>query len=205
MLKKTVVIIDYGIGNIFSVKQAFDQIGADTIITSESKVIENAKYLVLPGVGAFSKAMRSLDGLNLVSSIISAANRGVPLLGICLGMQLLLDHSMENNVNCLSIIEGRCKAFSQQDKHPVPHMGWNNVNFNKPSPLTEDLDNDDYFYFVHSYYTQVDDSQYIAATCEYGFEFCVSLAKDNIFATQFHPEKSGAAGLALIKNWVSAL
>ena len=213
MLKKTVVIIDYGIGNIFSVKQAFDQIGADTIITSESKVIENAKYLVLPGVGAFSKAMRSLDGLNLVSSIIYAANRGVPLLGICLGMQMLLDESEEFGITSgLGLISGRVERFPlNKRKHSIvkiPQINWHELvpghsNANWKDSILDKIKVSDAVYFIHSFVARPSDDSHVLASYICDEESIPAvIVSGNVMGCQFHPEKSGEVGLQILRNFL---
>ena len=198
MPKNSIAIVNAGGSNISSLTFALDRIKASYITTNQIAQIEDSSHVILPGVGAANDAMDKLKKSNLIEVV---RNLKQPTLGICLGMQLLLDHSMENNVNCLSIIEGRCKAFSQQDKHPVPHMGWNNVNFNKPSPLTEDLDNDDYFYFVHSYYAPITNSS-IGVT-DYSESFASIIQKDNFYGTQFHPEKSSDQGSKLLRTFIN--
>ena len=198
MPKSSIAIVNAGGSNISSLTFALDRIKASYITTNQIAQIEDSSHVILPGVGAANDAMDKLKKSNLIEVV---RNLKQPTLGICLGMQLLLDHSMENNVNCLSIIEGKCKAFSQQDKCPVPHMGWNNVNFNKPSPLTEDLDNDDYFYFVHSYYVPIANSS-IGIT-DYSESFASIIQKDNFFGTQFHPEKSSDQGSKLLRTFIN--
>lgn len=198
MPKSSIAIVNAGGSNISSLTFALDRIKASYITTNQISQIEDSSHVILPGVGAANDAMDKLKKSNLIEVV---RNLKQPTLGICLGMQLLLDHSMENNVNCLSIIEGKCKAFSQQDKCPVPHMGWNNVNFNKPSPLTEDLDNDDYFYFVHSYYVPIANSS-IGIT-DYSESFASIIQKDNFFGTQFHPEKSSDQGSKLLRTFIN--
>ena len=198
MPKSSIAIVNAGGSNISSLTFALDRIKASYITTNQIAQIEDSSHVILPGVGAANDAMDKLKKSNLIEVV---RNLKQPTLGICLGMQLLLDHSMENNVNCLSIIEGKCKAFSQQDRCPVPHMGWNNVNFNKPSPLTEDLDNDDYFYFVHSYYVPIANSS-IGIT-DYSESFASIIQKDNFFGTQFHPEKSSDQGSKLLRTFIN--
>ena len=198
MPKSSIAIVNAGGSNISSLTFALDRIKASYITTNQIAQIEDSSHVILPGVGAANDAMDKLKKSNLIEVV---RNLKQPTLGICLGMQLLLDHSMENNVNCLSIVEGRCKAFSQQDKCPVPHMGWNNVNFNKASPLTEDLDNDDYFYFVHSYYAPITNSS-IGVT-DYSESFASIIQKDNFYGTQFHPEKSSDQGSKLLRTFIN--
>ena len=213
MFNKNVVIIDYGFGNIFSVKQAFDQIGANTIITSDSKVIENAKYLVLPGVGAFSNAMGSLVGLNLVSSIMSAANRGVPLLGICLGMQMLLDESEEFGVTSgLGLIPGRVERFPLK-KHKcgivkIPQINWHEIvpghaKANWDETILDKIKASDAVYFIHSFVARPSNNSHVLASykCD-GESIPAVIVRENVMGCQFHPEKSGKVGLQILRNFI---
>ena len=198
MPKNTIAIVDAGGSNLSSLTFALDRIKANYITTNQINNIEDSSHVILPGVGAANDAMDKLEESNLIEVI---KNLKQPTLGICLGMQLLLDYSMEDNVKCLSIIEGQCEAFSNKDDYPVPHMGWNNVNFNKSSPLTEDLKNEDYFYFVHSYYVPLSDSS-IGIT-EYKKSFTSIIQKENFYGTQFHPEKSSDQGSKLLRNFIN--
>lgn len=198
MPKNTIAIVNAGGSNISSLTFALDRLKANYITTNQIAQIEDSSHVILPGVGAAYDAMDKLKRSDLIEVV---KNLKQPTLGICLGMQLLLQYSMENNVNCLSIIEGRCKAFTQQDKYPVPHMGWNNVNFNKFSPLTEDLKSEDYFYFVHSYYVPIGASS-IGIT-DYSEPFTSIIQKDNFYGTQFHPEKSSDQGSKLLRTFIN--
>ena len=198
MPKSSIAIVNAGGSNISSLTFALDRIKASYITTNQASQIEDSSHIILPGVGAANDAMDKLRKSNLIEVI---RNLKQPTLGICLGMQLLLDHSMENDIDCLSIIKGRCKAFSQQDKYPVPHMGWNKVNFNTPSPLTEGLDSDDYFYFVHSYYVPITNAS-IGIT-DYSESFASMIQKDNFYGTQFHPEKSSDQGSRLLRKFIN--
>lgn len=198
MPKNTIAIVNAGGSNISSLTFALDRLKANYITTNQIAQIEDSSHVILPGVGAAYDAMDKLKRSDLIEVV---KNLKQPTLGICLGMQLLLQYSMENNVNCLSIIEGRCKAFTQQDKYPVPHMGWNNVNFNKFSPLTEDLKSEDYFYFVHSYYVPIGTSS-IGIT-DYSEPFTSIIQKDNFYGTQFHPEKSSDQGSKLLRTFIN--
>ena len=198
MPKNTIAIVNAGGSNISSLTFALDRLKANYITTNQISQIEDSSHVILPGVGAAYDAMDKLKRSDLVEVV---KNLKQPTLGICLGMQLLLQYSMENNVNCLSIIEGRCKAFTQKDKYPVPHMGWNNVHFNKFSPLTEDLKSEDYFYFVHSYYVPIGTSS-IGIT-DYSESFTSIIQKDNFYGTQFHPEKSSDQGSKLLRTFIN--
>jgi len=213
MIKNEVVIIDYGIGNILSVQQGFEQIGIHAIVTSNVQVIEQAKYLVLPGVGAFEKAMQSLHNLELVDAIVKVANQGVPLLGICLGMQMLLDESDEFGVTQgLGLIPGRVEKFpiGKNDHNPikVPQINWHEL---VPSISKQDwkkslLSNqrvNDAVYFVHSFVARPLNNDHIFADyiCS-GKRIPAIIVKDSIIGCQFHPEKSGKVGLNILKNFM---
>ena len=198
MPKNTIAIVNAGGSNISSLTFALDRLKANYTTTNQIAQIEDSSHVILPGVGAAYDAMGKLKKSNLIEVV---KNLKQPTLGICLGMQLLLEYSMENNVNCLSIIEGGCKAFRQQDKYPVPHMGWNNVRFNKISPLTEGLKSEDYFYFVHSYYVPISDAA-IGIT-DYSESFTSIIQKDNFYGTQFHPEKSSDQGSKLLRTFIN--
>ena len=192
-----IVIIDYGAGNTANVKNALEKLGARPIVSPSVREIKNADAIILPGVGAFGAAMKRLSKKSQI--ITNAINSGKPFLGICLGMQLLLDKSDESEgVNGLGIIRGKVKKFKV--KLPVPQIGWNKVE-NLRGPLFEGID-DFYAYFVHSYYCKPKDKRVIAATTKYAKSFASAFYKKNIFATQFHPEKSGKVGLKILKNFI---
>lgn len=208
-IKKKVVIIDYKLGNLFSVKQACDKVGMDAIISSDRSVILDADALILPGVGAFIQAMKNLGDLNLITAIKSKIKNGTPLFGICLGLQLLFTKSEEfGSGNGLDLISGLIKKFPQKmdDKIiKVPHIAWNKIHkagkkFNDSS--LKDIRNGEFMYFIHSYFVEPIDKSCIFTITNYdGIEFCSAIIKDNIFATQFHPEKSAKKGLSIYKNW----
>jgi len=211
-----VAVIDYGMGNLHSVAKALEhaseslQSGTTVVVTHDHDTILAADHVVLPGVGAIRDCMGEINRLGVDKIVNEVIAAGTPFLGVCVGMQALLESSDENNgTDCLGIFNGHVHGFDAEFKKQsisglkIPHMGWNQVQQKIDHPMWHKISDDERFYFVHSYYTQADDSQYIAATCEYGFEFCVSLAKDNIFATQFHPEKSQHAGLQLYANFLS--
>jgi len=198
----TVTIIDYGIGNIQSVQKALEFMGATVTLTSSPADILNADKLLLPGVGAFGAAMDALRLRDWVEPIQQAAGNGTPLLGICLGMQLLLNESDEMGQHAgLGLINGRVTRFPSSPTLKVPHMGWNAIHHQSENPLLQDVNNGDYAYFVHSYYCIPDDAAVTLATVEYGMELTAVLGKDNIFGAQFHPEKSQKAGLQILKNF----
>ena len=197
-----IAIVDYGMGNLRSVQKAFEANGARPRITSSPKDIEKAEKIVLPGVGAFTFAMKKLKSLGLVAPLTEKIKNGTPYLGLCLGLQLLFSRSEEGErVKGLDIISGEVRRFRGNMK--IPHMGWNTVHFNKKNcPIFKNVPTDDYFYFVHSYFGAPEDKAWVLATTDYGTPFCSAVWKDNIFATQFHPEKSQKTGLKIIKNFV---
>ena len=207
--RKKVVIIDYQLGNLYSVKQACDTVGMNVIVTSNKEDVLAADALVLPGVGAFIEAMNNLENLDLIDAIKTKVNSGIPLFGICLGLQLLFTKSEEfGSGNGLDLISGIIKKFPEkinERKIKVPHITWNQVyKFNNSwgeTPLRE-LKNHEFMYFIHSYYVQPDNDTCILTNTNYdGIEFCSSVIQKNIFATQFHPEKSADKGISIYKNW----
>lgn len=205
----SVAVIDYGMGNLHSIAKALQHAAPDVSVnvTADAQVILQADRVVFPGVGAIRDCMQALKQTGL-DEVIQTVAKTKPLLGICLGMQALLTDSAENGQNsCLNIFAGHVIRFPD-DLHDqegvrlkIPHMGWNQVKQN-PHPLWQGIPQDSRFYFVHSYYTQPDDSAIIAATSEYPTPFACALAKDNVFAVQFHPEKSQAVGLQLLNNFL---
>jgi glutamine amidotransferase len=208
----TVAVIDYGMGNLHSVAKALEHVpgGHRVRVTSDASEILTADRVVLPGVGAVRDCMGELRrlGLDRVVREVVASDR--PLLGVCVGMQILMDRSAENEgVACLGIIPGSVEAFGRDlcdpvsgERLKVPHMGWNQVTSSMPHPLWQEILPDTRFYFVHSYYVQPAGSESVAALTMYGFPFAAAIAKDNVFAVQFHPEKSQHAGLQLYANFV---
>jgi glutamine amidotransferase len=193
-----IAVIDYGMGNLRSVQKGFEKVGLDAVVTSDIETIEDASKIVLPGVGAFTDCMNNLEDRGLVEPVIRGIEKGKPFLGICLGLQLLFEESEEfGNCKGLGLIKGKVKRFPKGDLK-VPHMGWNSIKKVKDTPLLADLSDDSYLYFVHSYYVLPEDDV-TATTTDYGMEFTSSILKDNIFACQFHPEKSQAVGLKILK------
>ncbi|MBI3811073.1 MAG: imidazole glycerol phosphate synthase subunit HisH [Nitrospirae bacterium] len=196
-----IAIIDYGMGNLRSVSKAFERLGWTTAVTRDPRVIADASHVVLPGVGAFPDCMRNLEQMGLIDPIRHALSSGKPFLGICLGLQLLFTESEEFGVHKgLGWIRGRVVRFKNNGLK-VPHMGWNTVTIQKPTPVLDGLPSDAMVYFVHSYYVAPDDPGLIATTTEYGIPFASSIAVGNVFACQFHPEKSQAVGLMLLGNF----
>ncbi|WP_461789342.1 imidazole glycerol phosphate synthase subunit HisH [Pedobacter sp.] len=210
-MKKKTVIIDYGLGNLYSIAQACAHVGSTPVITSDREEIINSDSVILPGVGAFKVAMDHLNEMNLTNTIVEFANTGKPLMGVCLGMQLLFEQSQEFGEHAgLGIIPGAVKRFPQeynQNKLKIPHIGWNklfksNVEWEK-TPLSEVAETD-FMYFVHSYYAEPAElSSVLTYTYYQDFKYCSSVQKNNIFGFQFHPEKSGEAGLTIYKNFLS--
>ncbi len=203
-------IVDYGMGNLRSVEKALERIGQDVAMTQDAGEIQEADKLVLPGVGAFGAAMANLEKLELVEPIREFARSGKPFLGICLGMQVLLAESEEMGVyGGLSLVPGRVvKFFQPADIGPatqglkVPHMGWNKLNPKLDCPLLQGVPEGSSVYFVHSFYADPP-REFVAATSDYGIEFCSIIQKDNVVATQFHPEKSGLVGLKMLENFAA--
>ena len=193
-------LVDYGYGNIRSVARALTKAGVSPVISGDPKELVNADAAVVPGVGAADSAMKSLERLGLVPALRRFIETGRPLLGVCLGQQLLMDWTEEGDVPCLGVVPGRAKLLPAGQK--VPHMGWNSVEIVNPHPLLEGIPSPSYFYFVHSYYTEPDSESSMVGMTEYGVRFCSMLAKGNVAATQFHPEKSGPVGLRIYYNFV---
>ena len=199
-----IAIIDYGAGNLQSVKKAFDFIGAESVITNDPKVILSADKILLPGVGSFGDAMDSMRKNGLVETVKECALSGKPFLGICLGLQLLFEESEESpGVKGLGIFKGKIKKFSSDMGLKIPHIGWNSLEIQQKNTLFKDIPENSYVYFVHSYYLHAEDENDIATVTNYGIDFHSAVGKNNIFATQFHPEKSGDVGLQILRNFAS--
>lgn len=198
-------IIDYGAGNLMSVKKALDYIGAKSTITSDPAEIEKADSVILPGVGAFGDAMDSMRSRGLDGAVKKAAVSGKPFLGICLGLHLLFAHSDESpDASGLGLLNGDISLIPNNSGLKVPHIGWNSIEIRENSRLFSGIENGSYFYFVHSYYLNGADESDVAATTEYGVKIECAIECGNMFATQFHPEKSGSAGLQVLKNFIAA-
>jgi glutamine amidotransferase len=196
-----IAIIDYGMGNLRSVEKGFLKVGADVKVTSSPEDVEKADGVVLPGVGAFKGCMSELQNLDLIDSVVESIKKGKPYLGICLGLHVLFTESEEfGRCRGMDIFRGQVVRFENSDLK-IPQMGWNQLNIQKDNPLFNDIPDKSYFYFVHSYYVAPDDASIVATTTDYGIEFTSSVWKDNIFAVQFHPEKSQTLGLRLLKNF----
>ena len=195
-MNNTIAIIDYGFGNITSLVNSIKKIGANYTVTSNPQEINSATKVIFPGVGHANKAMQELKKRSLIEVIKKIQ---VPFLGICLGMQLLLSTSEEGNTDCLNIIKGKVQKFKTKLK--VPQIGWNKVRLQFQSKLFQDIPNNSFFYFVHSYYCNLDNKNNSTGSTEYGKSFCSALELDNFFGVQFHPEKSGETGLKLLQNF----
>ena len=212
-MKRTVAVVDYGMGNLFSVSQAVMHVAAgfdvDVIVTQRPEEVYAAERIVLPGQGAMRDCMRELHDSGLKEAVLDAAARK-PLMGVCVGMQMLLDHSEEQDTPGLGLIHGQVRRFQLEgrlqpdgSRFKVPQMGWNRVRQTQPHPLWAGVPDDAYFYFLHSYYAHPSEPRHSAGVADYGGGFTCAVARDNIFATQFHPEKSAAQGLALYRNFLS--
>ncbi|MCI1193462.1 imidazole glycerol phosphate synthase subunit HisH [Calidifontimicrobium sp. SYSU G02091] len=211
-MTRTVAVVDYGMGNLRSVSQAVAHVARDAdvkvIVTGNPEEVYAAERVVLPGQGAMRDCMRELHDSGLKEAVLhAAANK--PLMGVCVGMQMLLDHSEEQDTPGLGLIAGRVKRFRLEgqrqpdgSRYKVPQMGWNRVFQTRAHPLWSGVPDGAWFYFVHSYYAQPDDARHTAGETEYGLRFTCAVTRDNIFATQFHPEKSAAHGLALYRNFL---
>ena len=200
MSSPEIAIVDYDAGNLRSVQKALERFGARAAITASADRIADAGAVVVPGQGACDSSMRNLRERGLVEPIRAAIEGGKPFLGVCLGLQLLLDSSDEGEEPCLGIIPGACHRLP--DGRKIPHMGWNQVEWRKRHPFFEGVPSGSHFYFVHSYYAEPDDSSVVAGVTDYGVEFCSAAAWDSAAAVQFHPEKSGRIGLKIYENFV---
>jgi glutamine amidotransferase len=197
-----ITIIDYKAGNLTSVKRALDHLGIENRITADPEVVRASERIIFPGVGHAGAAMRVLKERGLDSALKDAFIQGTPILGICIGCQIILSHSEEGDTPGLDIIPGSCTRFKLQDASlKIPHMGWNAVTVTQPHPVLVHLRPGDEFYFVHSYYPRPTDPEKVFATCNYETTFPVAVGMDNLFAVQFHAEKSGPVGLELLKNF----
>lgn len=197
-----IAIIDYQMGNLRSVQKAFERVGHAAAITADPRVLAQADHIVLPGVGAFADAIAEIRRRELIEPIRTAIDAGKPFLGICLGLQMLFDVGYEDGVHeGLGIIAGEVRRFDVPPEYKVPHMGWNEVVQRRPAPIFKRIADQAHFYFVHSYYVVPKDDKVIAGEASYPEPFCAAIWRDNLFATQFHPEKSQAAGLQLLKNF----
>jgi len=198
-----IAIVDYKAGNLTSVQLALSEIGAESVITSDAKIILSADRLVFPGVGAAGSAMEELHRLNLAPVLTAFLKSGKPFLGICVGCQIIMDSSLEDgDTECLGFLKGSTDIFIATDKNKVPHMGWNQISITRTHPVMQGIPDGSEFYFVHSYYPKPINKGDILATTDYGgLKFVSILAQENLIACQFHVEKSGKWGLQLLKNF----
>lgn len=198
-----VAIIDYDAGNIKSVEKAVDALGYDAVVTRDKDIILNADHVILPGVGAFGDAMKKLDSYGLIDVIKKVAADNIPFLGICLGLQLMFESSEEApGVEGLSLLKGRIVLIPDSKDLKIPHIGWNSLKYPNKGRLFAGIPEDSYVYFVHSYYLQAEEEEIVRATTEYGTLIHASVEKDNVFACQFHPEKSSDVGMKILENFL---
>jgi glutamine amidotransferase len=197
-----ITIVDYNAGNLRSVKRACDAVGIDSTLTRDPELVARADKIIFPGVGAAESAMHTLSTTGLDEAVRHAFARGVPILGICLGAQIVLERSEEGSVTTLGLLKGVARRFRLADAGlKIPHMGWNAIEIKRPHPLLAAMEPGDEVYFVHSYFPHPEDERDVYATSEHGDSFCCALGRDNLFATQFHPEKSGRVGLSLLERF----
>ncbi len=200
-----IAVVDYDAGNIKSVEKALQHIGAEPVITRDLSLIDKADKVIVPGVGAFEDAMEKMNQYQLTQMLRDVAKRGTPIMGICLGLQLFFERSdeSEHDVEGLGLLSGEIVRFPEKEGFKIPHMGWNSLNINPASRLLKGIPDQAYVYFVHSYYLQAKQKEDVAATTEYIVEVHAAVEHDNVFATQFHPEKSGETGLQILRNFVA--
>lgn len=197
-----IAIIDYDAGNLRSVEKALQYLGKETVVTRDPEQIRKADKVILPGVGAFGDAMKKLQEYHLDTLIREIADSGKPLLGICLGLQLLFEESEESpGVKGLGILEGKIRRIPEEEGLKVPHIGWNSLHLEHDGRLFRNIPENSYVYFVHSYYLEAKDPEIVKASTEYGVHIHASVEKNNLFACQFHPEKSSETGLQILKNF----
>jgi glutamine amidotransferase len=201
-----IVIIDYGMGNLRNVQKGFEKIGFEARLTRNKNEIGRASAIVLPGVGAFKDCVGNLEKYGLVEPLLRSIEKGKPYLGICLGLQILFSESEEfGSYKGLDLIQGKVVRFVPDPEHKVPHMGWNTIEKEKEGPMLQGIESGDFFYFVHSYYVIPDETQWISSFTTYRKPFVSSIWKENLFATQFHPEKSQQKGLRILENFAKAI
>jgi glutamine amidotransferase len=201
-----IVIVDYGMGNLRNVQKGFEKIGFEARLTRNKNEIGRASAIVLPGVGAFKDCMENLEKYGLVEILLRSVEKGKPYLGICLGLQVLFSESEEfGSHKGLDLIQGKVVRFVPDPEHKVPHMGWNTIEKEREVSMLQGIENGDFFYFVHSYYVIPDKTEWISSFTTYGQPFVSSIWKENLFATQFHPEKSQQKGLRILENFAKSI
>jgi glutamine amidotransferase len=201
-----IVIIDYGMGNLRNVQKGFERVGFEAGVTRNKKEIERASAIVLPGVGAFKDCMDNLERFGLIEPLLRSIKKGKPYLGICLGLQILFSESEEFGFQKgLDLIRGKVVKFKPDQEHKVPHMGWNAIEMKMEVPFLHGIESGDFFYFVHSYYVIPEEPRRISTLTHYGIPFVSSIWKDNLFGTQFHPEKSQEKGLRILENFAKSI
>jgi len=201
-----IAMIDYDAGNIKSVEKALMALGQDVVVTRDKQTILGADGVILPGVGAFGDAMQKLHDYDLVKTIHEVVEKKTPFLGICLGLQLMFEFSEETpGVEGLGLLKGKIVRIPEGDGLKIPHIGWNNLAYPSQGRLYKDIPENSYVYFVHSYYLQADEPEIVRATCDYGVTIQASVEKDNVFACQFHPEKSSAVGMKILENFIKVV
>ena len=206
MVAPKIVIIDYGMGNLRNVQKGFEKIGFEAKLTRNKKEIGSASAVVLPGVGAFKDCMENLEKRALVEPLLRSIEKGKPYLGICLGLQILFSESEEFGAHRgLDLIRGKVVKFTPDPEHKVPHMGWNTIEKKNENPMLQGVKSGDFFYFVHSYYVIPEETQWISTLTTYSKPFVSSIWKENLFGTQFHPEKSQQKGLRILENFVKSI
>ena len=197
-----IVVVDYGMGNLRSVSKALEKVGLDVKVSSDPKDVREANAIVVPGVGAFGDAIHNLQRFGLLEEIIKSIEKGKPYLGICLGLQILFEYGYEfGEHEGLGVLKGKVIRFPEKEGYKVPHMGWNQLWLKKTEGLFSDIKEGEFFYFVHSFYVVPEESEVIASITDYSVDFCSAIQKDNVWAVQFHPEKSQKAGLKLLENF----
>ncbi len=201
-----IVIVDYGMGNLRNVQKGFEHVRSEAKVTRNKKEIERASAIVLPGVGAFKDCMQNLEKFGLIEPLLRSIEKGKPYLGICLGLQILFSESEEfGSQKGLDLLKGRVVKFRPDLEHKVPHMGWNTIEKEREVPLLQGIESGDFLYFVHSYYVIPEEKEWTATFTPYGKPFVSSIWKENVFATQFHPEKSQQKGLRILENFVKSI
>jgi len=206
MLKPRIVIIDYGMGNLRNVQKGFERVGFEAKLTRSKRGIENASALVLPGVGAFKDCMENLEKFGLIEPLLRSIEKGTPYLGICLGLQILFTESEEfGPQKGLGLVRGKVVKFRSDPDHKVPHMGWNTIEKEREAPYLRGVESGAFFYFVHSYYVIPEEPRWISTFTTYGKPFVSGMCKENLFATQFHPEKSQQNGLRILGNFAKSI